>query len=272
MTISSPTPFVEALSRLDRPVAPTTLSSAEIAALDQEVTNKALLSARTMYSDLLEEYRRGLADLANPRTELRVLADGHQKPVTVGMNPAELRTRIKGLLDQLGYRPEEGKEGTIEDLGSDQRINLVIFMNSRDAAGYGQFRRNQDAALLWSHPALEMVRFEERDEKRNWLERWRGLGGKVFFGTGLDGKEGRLIARKDDAIWFELSRFGRPWPPFDFNSGVGLRPVTRAEAVRLGVIKAEDRVGRLEVSFAEATDRLKPGLRTEEQEGEGSWV
>jgi hypothetical protein len=263
MTISSPTPFVEALSRLDRPVAPTTLSSAEIAALDQEVTNKALLSARTMYADLLEEYRRGLADLANPRTEIR---DG--KPVTVGMNPAELRTRIKGLLDELGYRPEEGKAGTIEDLGSDQRINLVIYMNSRDAAGYGQFRRNQDAALLWSHPALEMVRFEEREEKRNWLERWRGLGGKVYFGTGLDGKEGRLVARKDDRIWFEISRFGRPWPPFDFNSGVGVRPVTRAEAIRLGVIRADERVGQLQVSFAEVTEPAEAGTPY----GEGSWV
>jgi hypothetical protein len=263
MPITEPVPFRQAIERMDRSVMPTPLSSAELAALNEEITNRSFVSARTTLEGILEEYRTGIADLLNPRTEMR---DG--KPVTVGMNPAELRTRIKGLLDQLGYRPEPGKEGTIEDLGSDQRINLVIYMNSRDAAGYGQFRRNQDAALLWSHPALEMVRFEERDEKRNWLERWRGLGGKVFFGTGLDGKEGRLVARKDDRIWFELSRFGRPWPPFDFNSGVGVRPVTRAEAVRLGVIKAEDRVGRLEVSFAEVTVPAEAGTPY----GEGSWV
>ena len=49
-----------------------------------------------------------------------------------------------------------------------------------------------------------------------------------------------MIALKTDPIWTKISRFGHPWPPFDFNSGMGVRDVSRADAIRLGVIQAAD--------------------------------
>jgi hypothetical protein len=36
-----------------------------------------------------------------------------------------------------------------------------------------------------------------------------------------------MIALKTDPIWVRISRFGRPFPPFDFNSGMGLRNIGR---------------------------------------------
>ena len=51
-----------------------------------------------------------------------------------------------------------------------------------------------------------------------------------------------MIARKDDPIWTQISRFGTPYPPFDFNSGMETRGIGRREAVALGVIGATEAV------------------------------
>ncbi|MGN1360349.1 MAG: hypothetical protein ACI4X9_07875 [Kiritimatiellia bacterium] len=45
-----------------------------------------------------------------------------------------------------------------------------------------------------------------------------------------------MIALKGDPVWTRISAFGNPWPPFDFNSGMGIEDITRQEAIRLGVI------------------------------------
>jgi hypothetical protein len=45
-----------------------------------------------------------------------------------------------------------------------------------------------------------------------------------------------MIALKNDPIWKAISRFGRPYPPFDFNSGMWIKPVNRATAIKAGLI------------------------------------
>jgi hypothetical protein len=241
MTFSFPTlPFYEASRRLaGRKPMPTVLSSAELAEVDSAILDKALFSARNYYDEVLEEFKRSLTSMTQPSSNAE-RGTGNAEQI----NRAEARTRIKELYDKIGYSPEEGTEGTLTDHSSDARIELVLKMNEWDAAGYGQFVRNQEPVLLVSHPAMELVRFEDRKEKRRWLERWRSAGGRVYAGkpAGLPLSEesvqeqGRLIARKDDQVWVNISRFGRPWPPFDFNSGVGVRPVRRKEAIELGVL------------------------------------
>jgi hypothetical protein len=49
-----------------------------------------------------------------------------------------------------------------------------------------------------------------------------------------------MVALKTDPVWVALSRFGVPWPPFDFGSGMILRNVARAEALSLGLLKEDD--------------------------------
>lgn len=44
-------------------------------------------------------------------------------------------------------------------------------------------------------------------------------------------------------VWTAISRFGRPYPPFDFGSGMGTRDVERDEAERLGVIAPGEQPG-----------------------------
>jgi hypothetical protein len=49
-----------------------------------------------------------------------------------------------------------------------------------------------------------------------------------------------MIALKNDPIWTAISSFGLPYPPYDFNSGMWVRDVSREEAEDLGLIKPGD--------------------------------
>ena len=42
--------------------------------------------------------------------------------------------------------------------------------------------------------------------------------------------QGDMIAGVNNPIWARISRFGLPYPPFDFNSGMGVKLIPRKEA------------------------------------------
>lgn len=68
--------------------------------------------------------------------------------------------------------------------------------------------------------------------KLRWDVRWQGAGGRLYHG--------RMVAIKDDPIWIKISAFGNPFPPFDFGSGMGVRNISRKEALELGVLTETD--------------------------------
>ena len=231
MELGTTTPFKEALGYIARKtILPTTLSSSELMGLDASIREAALLSARTSNARYLQEVGNQISG---------VLQD---------VDLAKARLTLKDTLTALQYKPAEGEAGTIKDLSSDGRINLVLKTNTQMAQNYGNWRQGQDATVLEAYPAQELIRMEDRKVKRTWRERWRAAGGKVFAGTppGMpleDGfGEGRLIALKDDEVWARLSAFGLPYPPFDFNSGVDVEDVSRSEAIELGLIGPEETV------------------------------
>lgn len=80
---------------------------------------------------------------------------------------------------------------------------------------------------LSAFPAQELIRICDSKTPRDWTDRWNLAGGKTFGG--------RMVALKDDPIWTRISRFGIPWPPFDFGSGMGIRDIDYDEAVKLGL-------------------------------------
>ena len=147
----------------------------------------------------------------------------------------EARRELQAVLQKISYEPPTGKEGTIQDLGSDARLNLIVRMQTEMAFGYGQWKQGQTAGALAVWPAQEFYRAEWRKEPRDWPARWQAAGGKFSEGVG-DYPQGRMVAMKDDPIWTRISAFGLPYAPFDFNSGMDIRDVTRDEAVQLGVM------------------------------------
>ncbi len=142
------------------------------------------------------------------------------------MTAAEARVRIRDSLAALGYRPNEGEEGTMADLSSRARIDVVLETNVKMARGWAQHcQRLADPNCA----GQELYRLYQRKVPRDWVTRWLEAAQAV----GWEGVSPNtlFIARLDSPIWVAISRFGLPYPPFDFNSGMSTRPVS-ADALR----------------------------------------
>jgi hypothetical protein len=200
-----------------------------------------LFSAETTNEYLIGKYRDLLTNILQP--------DINVAGTRATYNPAYAREEIKTFLAGIGYAPGEGTEGTIKDLSSDSRIDLVIDTNTKMAQGQGWWLQGQDAAILDEWPGQELFRLESRHVPRDWITRWQLAGGQTGDGIGVGWTitpEGRLIALKNHAIWNLIGSsklfndgLDQPWPPFAFQSGMWVRDVDRKEMESLGLIMAD---------------------------------
>lgn len=247
MTPTSPLPFTDALRRLPRRLMPTALSSGELARLDRAILDRSFFSARTAIEDVLDAYQRRITEIVAPRQERRpdrVTPDNPEGLVTVAPDLGSVRLQIRELLDVNSYTPSPDDAGTIKDLSSDARINLVVDMNVAEAQAYGHLLQNADPDFADAFPAQELVRIGDRKEPRDWAVRWQSAAAEAGDETAarVQRTTGRMVARKDSPIWEKLSVFGRAWPPFDYGSGMGLEDTTREDAMALGVIDRDTQV------------------------------
>lgn len=214
MILTAPLPFTEALqSREIRSIMRTTGKTADLARLEPAVRERAIFSATVTSGELLDRIDRGVTEILAGKTD-----------------QATVRLGFKQLLDGMGYTAAPEKAGTLEDLRTDLRLNLIIETNVDLARGYGQWTQGQQPDVLDEWPAQELVRERVSAVPRDWAQRWVAAGG-VSYG-------GRMIALKNSPVWAKLSRFGLPYPPFDFNSGMGVRDIARDEAEELRILDA----------------------------------
>jgi len=217
MIFASPLPFEEALESIElKAILPTEASTFELRRIAPEIRARAFFSARTTNAWYLGRMQSLVGELA---------AGGKFYGEDI-LNPTEVRARLKESLRSIGYNPEAAgvKPGSLKDLSSDARLNLIIDTQEKMSAGYGNWIQGQNEAILDQWPAQELYRAEGRKEPRDWVSRWRDAGGQFYGG-------GRMIALKNDPIWIRVSAFGLPYPPFDFNSGMDIADVDRDEAV-----------------------------------------
>lgn len=252
MKFTAPLPFDDALARVrNRVILPTTLDSRSISLLGNDVIARSVLSART-----------------NSAAYLAKVEEVVEAGINGDFNDATLRAMLQDEHDALEYDPEQGgfageeavepaERGSLRDLSSNQRTQLLIDTQVRQAVNFAHHTAGLEADALWQYPCWELVRIYPREvprgEKRvrgeivddpgnDWPSRWQKSGGEFFGG-------GRMIARKDDPVWEEIGSrrlfddgLGQPYPPFAFNSGYGVVPVHRREAVALGAIGVDDYV------------------------------
>ena len=212
----------------------TALSSREIAEhVPAALRDASVFSARTVYA----------AHIAETQREIVALLRGSGKPGEVP-GPAEIRARMKMRLDALGYEPLPEHRGGLRDLSSDMRTNLIISMQESRARGYAVWRSHQDESVMSVWPAQEMFRALARLKPRMWRERWNNersaLGEGQTSATYALTQDGPFVALKNDPIWTAISRFGQPYPPFDYQSGMRLRNVDARRAREMGVLGEND--------------------------------
>jgi len=91
-----------------------------------------------------------------------------------------------------------------------------------------------------------------REKGRDWPMRWEAAGGQFT--------NGRMAALKTDPIWAAISRFGDPFPPFDYGSGMGLRDIDREEAEALGLIGPGDTLTPEQPEYPDVQEANLPGI------------
>jgi len=246
---------------------PTNLGTAELRQLGADVLRQSLFLARMSNADAVQALRdyinRGIAKYIGPHGEL-VSAD----------NPADFRLYMKQAGTVLKYDPAHGfpgesalpaEAGSLRDIFSTERLNLVFKMQNMLLEGAAQNIWGNDPEILAQFPAWELVRkfevevprgdkkvkgeVEEGAEPENAWDtesgRWQAAlaeaddaeAQKIFDETG------RMIARKDSDVWPELSGGAGGYddnvdnagaPPYAFNSGMGRSQVNALEYKELG--------------------------------------
>lgn len=215
-------PIADAIAKLDRrtPVG-AALRSADWEEVPLALRDRAFFSATVTNAQVLSEAKRRLSDSVGLRTE--TLPNGK----TAFVDRSSFIGDMRKLVTDLGLSDESGG---LTDLASQRRLGLIFDQNTQEAFGYARAKAGQSEGALAAFPAQELIRIEDRQKPRgDWAERFVRAGGRVIAG--------RMVALKTDPVWAKLSRFGTPWPPFDFGSGMGVQDVDYDEAVALGLIQ-----------------------------------
>ena len=240
----------------------TSLGSAELRDQMAGVERKSIFSARTNLLAYVEQIKAAVADMLGGDDNL-----------------ATARLKLKNALAEFGYDPQTGfadapdasippaERGSLQDLGSDARLKLVLQTNFRQALNFRKKEAGNEPDALEQFPAWELLRIYAREiprgEKRgpqgtvvedpgnDWPSRFR----QAAEATGdddalrvLDDTD-RMIARKDSPVWEYLGdpdnfddAIGTDYPPLAFNSGYGWQAVSRAECVEIGLIEEDDTI------------------------------
>jgi len=149
--------------------------------------------------------------------------------VTAKVLKAQLIQDQRDLLNEGKETPQE-IAAQLTRLESNFHVQKHADISSEQANGFGEYQARPRTSYT------EFYREENRIEWRDWPTKWRELGG-TFHGAPSDYPEGRMIHETDSRFWEELSAFGTPWAPFDYNSGMNIKPVDAEEAERLGLGK-----------------------------------
>lgn len=204
------------------------LRSAEWAQVPLALREQALFSATVENVRILSAVReKTLQGLAQARVE------------GTGMDRSRF---VADMRQMLGAAP--GDSGQLTDLSSVRRLELIWDFQTASAHAQAAHQANLDPDVQDAFPAQRLIRVESRRMPRDWYERW-GVAGAAVGWAGASQRV--LVALVTSPIWAKLSRFGRPWPPYDFGSGMGLEAVDRAEAEALGLLpKGEAPAARLQ--------------------------
>ena len=182
--------------------------------------NRAFFSSRVAEVNILAAMRERVAEYGGGETDI-----------------SKIRMKIREDLQRLKYDPQ-GDRGTIHDLFSQARLDVIIKTNIAQARGYMQFAEGMSPGAFAAFPAQEFRRVRySRHPRGDWPQRWANAGGKTYGG--------KMIAMKDDPVWERLSVFGNPFPPFDWGSGMGVMDVDRKAAIRLGLISDGELRGKI---------------------------
>lgn len=234
-------PLQEAVDSLSaRTPVGSAMRSAEWGALPVELRKRSFWMATVENERILTIAQAKISQRL--RLENSVLPDGG---VGATMDRSRFIAEMQDELRAVGYRPEKGKKGGLQDVSSFKRLGLVWDMQLAQAAGFASHKAaTSNADVMAAFPAWELIRGVGRENVRDWPEIWAAAGGKFYGGAGSNGDypeaPGRMCALVTDKIWVAISQFGVPWPPFRWGSGMILKRLRRRIAEELQILGPDD--------------------------------
>lgn len=247
MPALSTSPWQAAVDRISgKTIVGSRLRSADWAKMPIALREKGMFSAGVENARVLSAMRGKLVD-------------GLQQVRTDGILQNKARF-VADMRKMLGAAP--GDSGSLTDITSVRRLELIWDFQQRDAHGFAARQADLDPDALDAFPAYRLIRVEGRRAPRDWYPLWGAAGAKVGW---VGASRTELVALKTSPIWAELSRFRRPWPPFDYGSGMGLEDVDRDETEALKLLPkgqpAAARMQQLREGAAEAQRNWNDGLQ-----------
>lgn len=182
--------------------------------------DRALWSSEVTQTKILYAMRQNLSELARG-----------------GKSESEVRRDLREYLTSIGYDSGDNR-GTIKDLMTKARLDVMMRTNVDQAKGYASHLQATSRVAILTRPAYKLVRVKQRKMPRDWGARWTAAAQEV----GWEGvaRNGEMIALKTSPIWTALSRFGNPFPPFDFNSGMGVEDVKKSYCREIGLLGEDE--------------------------------
>lgn len=230
----------ERISR-SRKTMPTSLSTAELRELGADVLARSVFTARGTSAIFTSKIKEVVDEIAAGR-----------------MSDSQARAALYQTLQAIGYTPEGGfpgdagdvppaVRGTLQDLSSFRRLDLIISTQRLLMQGAGEQWRGQQPERLRAFPALELVRISPVRVARDWPARWKIATGmdipKGYAGAWQTvGKATGMIMLKGDERWGELGSYdnfsdalGVDHAPFYFRSEMWTREVPMQRCIQDGI-------------------------------------
>lgn len=223
-------PLRDAIARLSAktPVG-SILRSAEWETVPLALRERAQFSAGVTSIRLLQSIQDRL--LAQIQLQREKLAAGKQAT----FDRSSFIDAIRDIARNEGLSPaDDTQRGGLQDITSIPRLGLIYDMQRSMAAGFAAWKLDQNEGALAIFPAWRFGPSSARVPRTTWEARWREAGSKVGWRGAL---QSPMVALKTSPIWAALSRFGTPWPPFDWGSTRELEDVDRDEAESLGLLR-----------------------------------
>jgi hypothetical protein len=230
---------IEALKR--RIVTPSAFNSRQWATVASAFRNRAFFSATVTSAKVLNKMRNTLLDWMQSTVEEVVNVNtGARETVFKESSVAKFKEKVGDLMINEGLaKPSDFGDNRITNVVGQTRLNLIFNTNTEQAATFADWQMKiSDEAWLNRYPAAEFVRRPGAIIKRP-----------------LHVQNEGAIRRYDDLdFWLymnnaEIGGFQVPWGPYGFNSYMTQKPVKRAIAEKLGLVKPGERIKSPNVKF-----------------------
>lgn len=250
--ITKPMPFNEAIGfLLDKEQLPAEWNAADWREQEADFRTKAFFSAKVENARFVDRAQGLLFDyLAKVRDDVTTPDGVRTTALRVAGREHFVKLMREFMLAEGMAKEEEMpkvNQKDVTDIRSMGRLRLIFDTNVRQSYGFGQWKQGMKPAVLRAFPAARLIRDMGVKEPR---PRHQANLGEVRLKT-----DKRWAEFHNDP---EIGGFGVPWGPYGYNSGCTQEDVSRATAIRLGLIRADEEPQPQAINI---NDGLKASIR-----------